>query len=133
MTPAPTVWPTLSYDDAPAGIRFLVEAFGFAEHLVVPGEADGEVVHAELVWPEGGAVMLGSTKRSAGESGGSAQGSASVYVVTAKPDEVYARAIAAGAVEVRGLRDEDYGSRGFIVRDPEGNSWSFGTYRGADS
>ncbi|TWP46915.1 glyoxalase [Lentzea tibetensis] len=133
MTPASTVWPTLSYDDAPAGIRFLVEAFGFAEHLVVPGEADGEVVHAELVWPEGGGVMLGSSKRSAGESGGSAQGSASIYVVTANPDEVYARAHAAGAVEVRGLRDEDYGSRGFIVRDPEGNTWSFGSYRGASN
>jgi uncharacterized glyoxalase superfamily protein PhnB len=31
---------------------------------------------------------------------------------------------------VRGLRDEDYGSRGFTVRDLEGNLWSFGTYRG---
>jgi uncharacterized glyoxalase superfamily protein PhnB len=32
---------------------------------------------------------------------------------------------------VRGLRDEDYGSRGFSVLDPEGNIWSFGTYAGA--
>ena len=24
----------------------------------------------------------------------------------------------------------DYGSRDFAVRDPEGNRWSFGTYRG---
>jgi uncharacterized glyoxalase superfamily protein PhnB len=29
-----------------------------------------------------------------------------------------------------GLRDEDYGSRGFTVRDPEGILWSFGTYPG---
>ena len=28
------------------------------------------------------------------------------------------------------LRDEDYGSRGFSVLDPEGNIWSFGTYHG---
>ena len=35
-----------------------------------------------------------------------------------------------GAEIVRGLRDEDYGSRGFTVRDPEGNLWSFGTYWG---
>ena len=27
--------------------------------------------------------------------------------------------------------DTDYGSRDFTVRDPEGNLWSFGTYRGA--
>jgi uncharacterized glyoxalase superfamily protein PhnB len=28
------------------------------------------------------------------------------------------------------MRDEDYGSTGFVVADPEGNLWSFGTYRG---
>jgi len=28
------------------------------------------------------------------------------------------------------LNDTDYGSREFSVRDPEGNLWSFGTYRG---
>ena len=37
----------------------------------------------------------------------------------------------AGAEVVRGLKDEDYGSRGFTVRDPEGDLSSFGTYRGA--
>jgi hypothetical protein len=31
----------------------------------------------------------------------------------------------------RDAQDEDYGSRGFTARDPEGNLWSFGTYRGA--
>jgi len=39
-------------------------------------------------------------------------------------------AIAAGATLFQDLRDEDYGSRGFSVTDPEGNIWSFGTYRG---
>ena len=38
---------------------------------------------------------------------------------------------AAGAELVRELRDEDYGSRGYTARDPEGNLWSFGTYRPA--
>ena len=27
------------------------------------------------------------------------------------------------------ITDADYGSRDFSVRDPEGNVWSFGTYR----
>jgi hypothetical protein len=31
---------------------------------------------------------------------------------------------------VRGLSDEDYGSRGFSVRDHEGRLWSSGTYPG---
>lgn len=58
-------------------------------------------------------------------------GNASLYVVTDQPDALFERATAAGAEVVRGLKDEDYGSRGFTVRDPEGNHWSFGTYRGA--
>jgi uncharacterized glyoxalase superfamily protein PhnB len=32
---------------------------------------------------------------------------------------------------IRGLTDQDYGSREFSVGDLEGNRWSFGTYRGA--
>ncbi|HEX2264112.1 MAG TPA: hypothetical protein VHH52_10235 [Pseudonocardiaceae bacterium] len=35
-TPAPTIWPCLSYSDERAAIRFLVDAFGFEETLVVP-------------------------------------------------------------------------------------------------
>jgi uncharacterized glyoxalase superfamily protein PhnB len=27
------------------------------------------------------------------------------------------------------LTDTDYGSRDFSARDPEGNLWTFGTYR----
>jgi len=29
------------------------------------------------------------------------------------------------------LHDTDYGSRDYAARDPEGNVWSFGTYRPA--
>jgi uncharacterized glyoxalase superfamily protein PhnB len=129
-TPAPTIWPALAYADAPAAIRFLVEAFGFVETLVVPGEGGREIAHAELRWPEGGGVMLGSTSDDS-ESGRLKPGTTSIYVVTDSPDKVFERATLAGAEVVRGLKDEDYGSRGFTVRDPEGTLWSFGTYRGA--
>jgi uncharacterized glyoxalase superfamily protein PhnB len=57
-------------------------------------------------------------------------GGGSTYVVTDEPDRIYASALAAGASLVRDMAEEDYGSRGFSVRDPEGNIWSFGTYRG---
>jgi uncharacterized glyoxalase superfamily protein PhnB len=126
-TTAPGVWPALAYDDAPAAIRFL-EALGFVADLVVPGEGERAVAHAELHWPGGGGVMLGSA---AGSRSAAAPGSAAVYVVTDDPDGLFARATAAGAEVVAGLADEDYGSRGFTIRDPEGGQWTFGTYRGA--
>jgi uncharacterized glyoxalase superfamily protein PhnB len=126
----PSCWPCLTYEDALGAIKFLVDAFGFEERLVVPGEAEGEVVHSQLVWPQGGGVMLGSTAREDSVLAGQPAGASAVYVVTDEPDALFERAVAAGAEVMRGLRDEEYGSRGFTVRDPEGNIWSFGTYRG---
>ena len=58
-------------------------------------------------------------------------GPSSVYVVTDQPDELHRQAVESGANIIRGLTDEDYGSRGFAATDPEGNVWSFGTYSGA--
>lgn len=59
------------------------------------------------------------------------RGSSVLYVVTADPDAVYARALALGAPVDRELCDQtDYVSRNFTIRDVEGNQWSFGTYAG---
>ena len=59
-TPQPQVWPTLRARDARALITFLVDAFGF-EETVVYGDGD-RVDHAQLSWPLGGGVMLGSDR-----------------------------------------------------------------------
>jgi uncharacterized glyoxalase superfamily protein PhnB len=124
--PPPQVWPTLRARDARGLIRFLVEAFGF-EETVVYGEGD-RVDHAQLSWPEGGGIMLGSVRE--GHASASDPGAFGAYVVTADPDGVYRRARAAGAEITAELHETDYGSRDFAARDPEGNRWSFGTYRG---
>ena len=123
------VWPVLAFRDARSAIRFLGDAFGLEPVAVHPEH--GPVVHAELRWPGGGGVMLSDAARPDGLLSSRPTGAASVYLVTADPDGMFDRARAAGAEVVLGLRDEDYGSRGFTVRDPEGNLWSFGTYVGA--
>ncbi len=122
------IWPTLRYDDAHAAIRFLTDAFGFEQVALYES---GELVdHCEMRWPSGGGVMLGSTARVDSSIAGLPPGMGSVYVVTDDPDGLYKRSTSAGATVVAELRDEDYGSRGFTVRDPEGVYWSFGTYGG---
>lgn len=127
--PAPTVWHSLSYDDAPAAIELLTTAFGFVATAVYHDEGDpAKVAHAQLDWPPGGGIMLGSAPRAEGWP--DIRGKASAYCVTDDVDAVYARAVAAGVTVLRELRDEDYGGRGFTVLDPEGNQWSFGSYRG---
>ncbi len=131
VPPAPNVWPSLRAKDARALIAFLVDAFGF-EATAVYGEGS-HVEHAQLDWPLGGGVMLGSLRENDDKGDGGvaiAPGAAATYVVTDAPDALFARATAAGARLVRPLEDTDFGSRGFSVRDPEGNVWSFGDYRG---
>jgi uncharacterized glyoxalase superfamily protein PhnB len=73
-------------------------------------------------------VMLGSSAEGR-ELFNQAAGSYSLYLVVDDPDAHHDRAKEAGAEIVLGLKDEDYGSRGYTARDPEGNLWSFGTYR----
>jgi uncharacterized glyoxalase superfamily protein PhnB len=127
-TPPAQVWPTLRATDARALIRFLVDAFGF-EETAVYGDGD-RVHHAQLSWPLGGGIMLGSQRADDNDRWALRPGTFGAYVVTDDPDALYARAVAAGAKIKDEMREEDYGSRGFAVEDPEGNFWSFGTYRG---
>lgn len=132
MTDQPAaVWPIFSFADARASAAFLVEAFGFEERAMYPREDDPSIIeHGELRWPLGGGVMFGSAGKDDTEFGRRPAGGHAAYLVCAQPDELFARAVAAGAEVVLPLKDEDYGSRGFTVRDPEGNLWSFGTYAG---
>ena len=128
---APTVWPIIAFRDARAGAAFLVSAFGFEERCMYARKDDPSVIeHGELRWPLGGGIMFGSAGKDDSPFGQRAPGNDSVYVVCDDADALFDRATAAGAEVVRGLKDEDYGSRGFTVRDPDGNLWSFGTYRG---
>jgi uncharacterized glyoxalase superfamily protein PhnB len=126
------VWPGLIYRDGQGALKFLTEGLGFTVVASYPGAAEGSIAHAELAWPFGGGIMMGSVdaKSEPDEFTALADRVQSVYLVHDDPDPLLARAIAAGAVVVRGLRDEDYGSRGFTVKDPEGNLWTVGTYRG---
>ena len=114
--------PTLRYQDAMGAIDFLERAFDFERKAVY--DDGGTVQHAELTHGRG-MVMLGSTGQ--GDPQFDTRHS-SVYVIVADPDALHDRAKAAGAEITRELQDTDYGSREFSARDPEGNSWSFGTY-----
>jgi uncharacterized glyoxalase superfamily protein PhnB len=123
------VYPSLTYDDAAAAIDWLCRAFGFTRRLVVPG-ADGRIEHSELSL--GAAViMVSSPKPETGRVGPrSLPGvSQALSVRVTDPDSHYLGAQAAGARILRELRDEEYGSRGYMAADPEGHVWYFGTYQ----
>ncbi len=127
-----TIIPTLVYNDTAAAVEWLCQAFGFEQHLVVPGEND-TVVHAELTFGNG-MIMLGSVRdtpfaqlqqppRKKGDVV-----TQSPYILVDEVDQHYKCAIAAGAEIVMEIQDQDYGGRDYSCRDPEGYLWNFGTY-----
>lgn len=122
------IYPSLSYDDAPAAIEWLCRVFGFTKRLVVPGP-NGTTMHSELSLGPG-VIMVSSVKPEQGRvSPRSLTGvNQAICVHIDDPDARFARAVRAGATILRNLQDEEYGSRGFMVEDPEGHSWYFGTY-----
>ena len=122
-----SIYPTFHYRDAHAAIDFLERAFGFERKAVHEGD-DGAVQHAELGFGDG-LIMLGDNPDAEFAKLAPPPGSGSVYIAVDDVDALFERARAAGAEIVYGLRDQDYGSRDFTARDPEGNLWSFGTYR----
>ena len=121
-----SIWPGLTARD-PHALRAWLVTLGFPEGVLVE---EGDLVrHSEMLWPEGGRVMIASARPDDPHFTTPA-GSANLYVVTDDPDAVHAHAEALGASFTRPMKEEDYGSRGFSILDPEGNSWSFGTYAG---
>ena len=127
-----TVIPGHRYRDAHAAIDWLCNVIGFERKAVYEGP-NGTIGHAELTLGSG-MIMLGSGKddefgrgfKPPTELGGIE--TRSVYIVVPNADAAHARAVAAGAEIIRPLQDTPYGSREFAVRDPEGHSWSLGTY-----
>lgn len=135
MPVRPAIIPNLHYEDAPAAIEFLCNAFGFEKRAVHADDQDPKLVqHAQLTF-QGNMIMLSTLGKSeyaelAGlktvrDAGGNTQ---LCYIVIDDVDGHAAKARAAGADIFSEPEDQDYGGRVYSARDPEGNVWSFGSY-----
>ena len=121
------VYPVLVYDDAKAAIDFLERAFGF-ERKEAHEDEEGRIVHGELRL--GDAVVMVGTRGAGREPFASKPaGEAILYVAVEDTDSHYRRARDAGAEIIYEPVDQEYGSREYAASDPEGNLWSFGSYR----
>ena len=117
--------PALSYDDAPAMIDFLCNAFGFVERfrLDMP---DGSVGHASLIYGDS-EVTLGTAfpEGGLGGPGRLPHRHASVMVYVDDVDAHFEVAKAAGAEITQEPEDQFYGDRTYHAVDPEGGLWWF--------
>jgi uncharacterized glyoxalase superfamily protein PhnB len=121
-----SIYPVLKYNDVHVAMEFLERAFGFQRHAVHEDDGGG-VIHGELRF--GDQVLMVSSTGAGNPVFDQGAGRMTVYVAVDEVDSLHESAKAAGAEIVMAPTDQDYGSRDFAVRDPEGNVWSFGTYR----
>ena len=114
-----TVTPYLVVPDADAEIKFLEDAFG-ATGKVCERRPDGTVMHAE--------IRIGDSLVMIGQAGEQWKAIASsLYVWIPNVDEVYAKALGAGATSQGEPEDKPYGHRNAGVVDSNGITWWLGS------
>ena len=124
-----TVTPYLVLKGAARAIDFYKQAFGATELLRMP-RPDGTLGHAEIKIGTS-PIMLADEDPAMGacspESFGGSPVSILLYVEDA--DALFARAVRAGAKEVRPMADQFYGDRMGGVSDPFGYTWYIATHK----
>lgn len=123
-----TVTPYLIFGDAAKAIEFYTEAFGATEVMRIL-KPDGGVGHAEIRIGDS-MIMLADEHPDMGASGPEAYGGspASFMIYVEGVDERFSQALAAGAEEIRPVKDQFYGDRSGTVKDPFGYQWSLATH-----
>ena len=123
-----TVTPYLVIQGAAAAIDYYKKVFGATERMRMPAPG-GMIGHAEIQ-VGGSVIMLADEFPQMGFRGPKAVGGTPVSLMLYVPnvDEVFKRALDAGAKELRPVADQFYGDRLGTLEDPFGHVWSIGTH-----
>jgi len=124
----PQVTPYLVVDGADKAIEFYEKVLGTKERMRMGGP-DGKVGHAELQLGDS-LIMLADEFPDMGAQGPRSLGGSpvtiSIYVEDV--DEVFDKAVKAGAKSVRPVENQFYGDRVGQFEDPFGHRWSIATH-----
>ena len=124
VTPVPagfhTVVPYLTVTDAAALLDFMKRGVGATEHHIMRGP-DGKIAHGD--------VLIGDSHVMFGQVPDASQATSTMpYLYVPDCDEMYRRAVAAGATSVAEPKNQFYGDRSGAVKDCCGNQWYFATH-----
>jgi PhnB protein len=124
-----SVTPYLAVDDAAAALEFYKQAFGARERMRMAA-AGGKVGHAEIEIG-GSCVMLADEYPDVGFRSPKAIGGTpvSLHLYVEDVDAVVRQAVAAGAKEVRPVKDQFYGDRTGTIEDPFDHTWHIATHK----
>ena len=122
------VTPYLHVDGAAAAIEFYTTVLGAEERMRMPAP-DGKVGHAELQFGDS-VVMLADEFPDMGALGPKSVGGTpcSLHLYVEDVDSVFAKAVAAGAKELRAVDNQFYGDRSGSFEDPFGHHWNVATH-----
>jgi len=114
-----TVTPYLVVNDADAELKFLTAAFGATEQSCQRSQ-NNSVVHAEIKIGDS-LIMMGQASEQWKAK------AASLYLWVPNVDELYEKALAAGATSESAPEDKPYGHRNAGVVDACGITWWIGS------
>ena len=124
----PQVTPYLCVDGAGAAVGFYGTVFGATERMRMPAPGD-KIGHCELQLGNS-VIMLADEFPEMGQlspkSIGGSPVTISVYVEDV--DEVFDRAVRAGATALRPVEDQFYGDRSGQFEDPFGHRWNVASH-----
>ena len=124
----PRVTPYLSIDGAAKAIDFYCNILGATERMRMPGP-DGMIGHAELELGNS-VIMLSDSMPDMGAPSPKKLGGSPVFlmVYVEDVDDVFARAIKAGAKEIQPVTNQFYGDRSGQFEDPFGHVWNVASH-----
>jgi PhnB protein len=108
------VMPYLIIKGANGFIKFMQEVFG-AEEKMRHMRGESTVMHAEIKIGDSIVMLADATDEYPPRTGG-------FFIYVAEADEVYRKAISAGATAITPMADQPYGRSGGI-QDAHGNTW----------
>lgn len=125
----PRVTPYLIVDGAAEAIDFYTSVLGAEQRGSRMEMPNGKIGHAELSLGDS-LLMLADEAPDHGAVGPRSVGGTpvTIHVYVEDVDDVFARALAAGAKELRPVSDEFYGDRLGQFEDPWGHKWSVATH-----
>lgn len=122
------VTPTLTIKGASEAIEFYKKAFGAQELYRFPGPDGKSIMHAEIKIGDSIIMLCDeipqmgclSPKSTGGPSG-------SIFLYVKNSDEVFDKAVSAGAKPTMAMMDAFWGDRAGTLEDPYGHVWTIST------
>jgi PhnB protein len=123
-----SVTPYLIIKGAAGALDFYKRAFGAAELFRMP-MPDGKIAHAEIKIGDS-AVMLADESPELGHRSPQSLGGpgVSLMIYVERVDDVFKRAVDAGAKQLQPIKDQFYGDRSGTLQDPFGHVWTIATH-----